>query len=132
MSSEPTCAERIDAELEKELAVLRDLFEMEDRDEYHEEHQTNIVEYGLCFDLVAMGTFDDQTRPYYRYQISWGGPSDEFRFYQDGSIEYWFMDWFDGAFRTLQGDDKTLLAEIAECEFGLGVWHTWEGAYEYE
>lgn len=39
---------------------------------------------------------------YYRLQLSWGGPSDEFRIYitQDKEIdiiEYWYMDWFDGA-----------------------------------
>jgi len=39
---------------------------------------------------------------YYRFQLSWGGPSDEFRIYVDQDkeidmIEYWYMDWFDGA-----------------------------------
>ena len=34
--------------------------------------------------------------------MSWGGPSDEFRIYTDyhkniNYIEYWYMDWFDGA-----------------------------------
>ena len=34
--------------------------------------------------------------------MSWGGPSDEFRIYTDDQnqieyIEYWYMDWFDGA-----------------------------------
>ena len=39
---------------------------------------------------------------YWRYQMSWGGPSDEFRIYLDEDnkiykIEYWYLDWFDGA-----------------------------------
>ena len=47
-------------------------------------------------------TFDDQREGYYRLQLSWGGPSDEFRIYTDMNkkihdIEYWYMDWFDGA-----------------------------------
>lgn len=59
-------------------------------------------EYGLSFDYVPPGTFNRQRRGYWRYQLSWGGPSDEFRFYADENrqltrIEYWFLDWFDGA-----------------------------------
>jgi len=58
--------------------------------------------YGLCFDYVAPHTFTDQPEGYYRWQLSWGGPSDEFRIYVDDMcrpvrVEYWFMDWWDGA-----------------------------------
>lgn len=58
--------------------------------------------YGLSFDYVAPETFEDQYEGYWRYQLSWGGPSDEIRFYSsDGktlyNAEYHFMDWFDGA-----------------------------------
>ena len=58
--------------------------------------------YGLDFSYVAPHTFSDQPEGYYRYQLSWGGPSDEFRIYVDNMtrpvrVEYWFMDWFDGA-----------------------------------
>ena len=61
-----------------------------------------INNYGLCFDYVERGTFTDQERGYFRYQLSWGGPSDEFRIYVDYDkqithIDYWFLDWFDGA-----------------------------------
>ena len=38
-------------------------------------------EYGLALDYVAPGTFKDQKQGYFRYQISVGGPSEEFRFY---------------------------------------------------
>ena len=54
-------------------------------------------EYGLSLNFVKPGTFEDQREGYLRYQLSWGGPSDEIRFYQNGNIEYWFLDWFDGA-----------------------------------
>lgn len=50
-------------------------------------------EYGLSFDFVE-GDGDDE--PYFRYQLSWGGPSDEIRFYEDGNIHYVFLDWFTG------------------------------------
>ncbi len=76
-------------------------------------------EYGLCFDYVAPGTFGKQRKGYFRYQLSWGGPSDEFRFYtgpefEPYRIEYWFMDWFDGAQRILKGKNLDLMLEIFE------------------
>ena len=56
----------------------------------------------LGFDYVEPGTWPDQLEGYYRWQFSWGGPSDELRAYVnlDKSIhrlEYWFLDWGDGA-----------------------------------
>jgi hypothetical protein len=59
-------------------------------------------EYGLSFDYVPKDSFSDQRKGYFRYQISWGGPSEEFRIYADecleiDRIEFWYLDWFDGA-----------------------------------
>ena len=64
-------------------------------------------EYGLDFSYVEPNTFDNQPKGFHRFQISWGGPSDEIRFYTRGEsldneesitdkVEYWFLDWFDG------------------------------------
>lgn len=50
-------------------------------------------EYGLSFDFVEA---DENTDGYYRFQICWGGPSSEIRFYADGDIEAVYMDWFVG------------------------------------
>lgn len=77
----------------------------------------NLNEYGLGFDYVAAGTFRGQREGYFRYQLSWGGPSDEFRFYVGADLEpyrvgYSFMDWFDGAHRNLRGKDLALLLEL--------------------
>ena len=124
-----SCEERIGAELESTLATLRDLWELncEDPEAYHPEHGTNFSEYGLCFDYVEPGTFgDQQEQGYFRYQLSWGGPSDEFRFFVDWEgdpykIEYWFMDWFDGASRTLYSQDEALLGEIFRDFKGMGM-----------
>ena len=33
---------------------------------------------------------------YVRLQMSWGGPSDEFRVWKSGKIEYVFLDWYTG------------------------------------
>ena len=61
-----------------------------------------VVENVLCFDYVEAETFTDQKKDYYRLQLSWGGPSDEFRIYTDKDlnidyVQYWYLDWYDGA-----------------------------------
>jgi membrane-associated HD superfamily phosphohydrolase len=56
-----------------------------------------VNEAGLCFDRVEAGTFKDQRAGYWRWQLSWGGPSEEFRLFDNGDLEYWYLDWFDGA-----------------------------------
>jgi hypothetical protein len=81
-------------------------------------------EYGLGFDYVPAGTFSDQDEPFFRWQLSTGGPGDEFRFFTGPDlvphrVEYWFLDWWDGASRRLHGPDKDTLLEfwsiLAEC-----------------
>lgn len=59
-------------------------------------------DYGLAFDYVRSGTFDDQEVGYFRYQLSFGGPTEEFRFYADPehnliNAEFWLLDWFTGS-----------------------------------
>ena len=70
--------------------------------EHCEDFSQYISEYGLCFDKVEPNTFQDQKLGYWRWLLSWGGPSDEFRIFVDEDkniykIEYWFLDWGDGA-----------------------------------
>jgi hypothetical protein len=62
----------------------------------------------LCFDHVG----DHGKDGYYRLQLSWGGPSDEFRVYTNEDaevqkIEYWYMDWFDGASFEISKDSES-------------------------
>ena len=75
----------------------------------------------LGFDYVEPHTFTDQLEGYWRWQFSWGGPSDELRAYvnRDDSIhrlEYWFMDWMDGAKLELTQDDHLNIC------FSRSVW----------
>jgi hypothetical protein len=77
----------------------------------HEKHEDlnfyeSLFDYanqsGLGFDFVSVDTFENQERGYWRFQMSWGGPSDEFRIYVDATnkidyIDYHYLDWFDGA-----------------------------------
>jgi len=81
--------------------------------------EDSLFEYGLSFDYVAPGTFADQDEGYWRYQISWGGPSEEIRFYSSSptsnpyKVEFWFLDWGDGAKKHIKGDEvATMLWEF--------------------
>ena len=121
------CKDRVRRNLEGRIKDLKYLWELYRVDtETHDEELGHIYEYGLCFDYVAPGTFSDQKEGYFRYQLSTGGPGDEFRIHADQSgewrwhvyrIEYWFLDWFDGASIILQGDNLNLIEEIFECLF---------------
>ena len=124
---EQTCAERIGAEFTSTMDTVRNLAEWhaEGNDEYHPDEETTLYEYGLCADYVAPNTFDDQAEGFFRWQISWGGPSDEFRFYVSperygvsvDSVEYRFHDWFDGAGVDLDGDDLQVLKNVFDMLF---------------
>lgn len=65
------------------------------------EHQKDTTylneQFILGVDYVEPNTFTNQKKGYKRIQFSWGGPSDELRVFSNGTVEYWFMDWFDGA-----------------------------------
>ena len=80
----------------------KELRKPNDELEHFEDFTQFICEYGLCFDKVEPNTFQNQKLGYWRWQLSWGGPSDEFRIYLDEDkniykIEYWYLDWGDGA-----------------------------------
>ena len=105
---ELSCEQRIDATLKGRLEDLNRMLGGEISDELG-----RLGDYALSFDYVAPGTFDDQDEGYFRYQISWGGPSDEFRFFTGpdfrcSRIEYWFLDWFDGSHRDCSRDATAL------------------------
>lgn len=101
-----TCEARIDEHLARTVESLETLIEWEQGDHDDEGHPDlgKLIEYGLSFDYV--GELPDDRPGYWRYQLSWGGPSDELRFYCNNEgklleVEYWFMDHFDGAHREL-------------------------------
>ncbi len=125
MTTQATCKERVTPHLKSrlhELDLIFKAYQNGEEDTIKEADGNELppfFEYGLCFDYVTPGTFNHQRRGYFRYQLSTGGPGDEFRFYTDERlapvrIEYWFLDWFDGAHIILHGKDLTLLTEIWE------------------
>ena len=70
----------------------------------------------LGFDWVEPNTFTDQREGYWRWQFSWGGPSDELRGYINWTpqsrpgalhrLEYWYLDWGDGACHQIHPDSE--------------------------
>lgn len=93
-----------------------DLFISDHFDELRERAYESFFEYGLAFDYVGPYTFADQSQAYFRYQISYGGPSTEYRFYVSPDLslyhcEYWYLDWFDGAKADVPLDFANMLYE---------------------
>ena len=84
------CTDKIATEWAKEKKRLNAMTDKE------------IREYPLCFDYVEANTFGEH-EAYHRYQMSWGGPQDEIRFYVVSDVEfshkvtYAFLEWGDGA-----------------------------------
>jgi len=79
-------------------------------------------EYGLNFDYVEPETFDDQEEGYHRFQFSWGGPSEELRFYEDEDIEFVFLDWFCGiGFNVSEAEEAQWLFDVFK---GMGMLQT--------
>ena len=76
----------------------------------------------LCFDYVEPHTFEKQPEGFWRWQFSWGGPSDELRGYVNEygelhRVEYWYMDWFDGAKLEVQAESAAFgqMQEMVHC-----------------
>ena len=110
MTKDKTCAERVQAAFESRMSDIRALYNAENQET---KELGSLNEYGLSLDRVEAGTFEKQRAPYTRYQLSWGGPSEEFRVYDNGEVEFWFMDWYDGASVEVSGNDAAIIRDIA-------------------
>jgi len=73
------------------------------QDDIREQYQVRFNEYGLSFSYVELDK--DTEQDYFKYLLSWGGPSDEIRFYDNGAIEYVYMSWFCGVGFNVTKDD---------------------------
>lgn len=128
-----TCKEMVRGELKSRAVEIEKLFRLYQAGSEESDPELGcFCDYGLAFDYVPAGTFTDQKRGYFRYQLSWGGPSEEFRFYTDECyvitrIEYWYLNWFDGAKVILSGKNAELLTEVfddfRECGSVAGEFH---------
>ncbi len=93
-----------------------------DNSEMIDSIQTSFSDYGLSFDFqegeINEEAGDYTKEPYFRYQLSWGGPSEEVRFYENGQIEFVYMDWFCGCGVNVTRDEtfKSLKQYFEDCE----------------
>ena len=109
--SDLTCEERIDEYLATVAGEIKEMYkaDVENGNGYDPHHALHV-------DVVV----DENGKPEYgQYLMSWGGPSDELRFYYNGKIEYVFMDWFDGAERKCTEKKHSVIFDIAENYLGL-------------
>jgi hypothetical protein len=106
---EKTAAERVEAAWKSRQEDFRAMLDAEYKD--NTDDLPSFSEYGLAFGYVEPETFDDQPEGYFCYELSTGGPGDQLRFFfHDGAnrayrIEYWFLDWFDGASLDVTDDE---------------------------
>jgi hypothetical protein len=96
----PTCEQRIGEELRGRLKEIGEALKDEEKAQEFEE-----------------GILAIDRKVIYRVEMSWGGPSDYFEIevdpveHQIVDIVYHFLDWFDGAEVTLQGEDFDLVEQ---------------------
>jgi hypothetical protein len=104
-----TCEERIDAQMGRTLSNLRGLTELMDTG--------NETEREAASDELWYEPLSITTRITKIVQLSWGGPADqlEYDFDEDRTIteiRYRFMNWGDGAVRTLEGASYELALRL--------------------
>jgi hypothetical protein len=126
---ETRCADRVQEAMESRLEDLRDFRSRINSYGYDTREWVNLdsadamddaiqefSEYGLCFDYVEPDTYDDQPKGYFRYQLQYGGPTHEIRYHVGDRtcVEFWLLDWFDGACVELVGEDLELATWVFE------------------
>lgn len=109
LAQEQKCKDKVAGAYQSRMEDLRKLWKAPDN---FVDGIGYLNEYGLSIDFVGAGTFTDQRAPYYRYQLSWGGPSEEFRIFLNGDVEFWYLDWFDGASVPVTGEDAETIKNI--------------------
>lgn len=98
---ERTCKERVQEHWDSRKADFQKFMDDENYDD--------LSEYILDVSHVEARPAEDFTRfhqtsnvhlqhaPYDRIQISYGGPTEEIRYYEDGLVEFVLLDWYDSA-----------------------------------
>lgn len=123
MSKDPKCEDLVNDAFESRIEDLRKLWDlyMEDSEACDDE-LGHIYEYGLGFWYTKPNTYQNQKEGWFTYQLSTGGPGEEFRFFCNPDlslyrIEFWYLNWFDGAKVNLVGKDFDFMEDFFECMF---------------
>lgn len=106
-----------------------DMLDTQLQDDIREFFRDRFSEYGLCYDYVELD--DNHDQDYFRYQISYGGPSTEVRFYDNGAVEFVYLDWFVGVGFDVKREDcfQALAADFRDCE--MMDFHAKREEYDY-
>ena len=110
-AKQPSCAELVQEKFNeteqdyKDAQTYYDGSQKKEHDQYddYEDFYDYVNQTALSWDRVIYDCrVTGDKRGYFRLQLSWGGPGDEFRIYADYDksidyIEYWYLDWYDGA-----------------------------------
>lgn len=114
------CADLVHEAFKSRMDDIRKMYTSPDRRaDLGDGYQIPLNEYGLGIDFVAANTFQGQRVGYWRYQLSWGGPSEEFRWYRSSNgsrVEFWYLDWYDGASVEVTGVDAEIIRAIIKGE----------------
>ena len=123
--SKLTCKELVSERLQSRVESIKEMLETfyekanyDNKKDIDNALQT-INEWGLSFDWVEETEDSDG---FYRYQISWGGPSDEFQCVLEDDhiyIEYVYKDWWDYANKLLTHDDYNTVLEFLNIAVNL-------------
>lgn len=126
-----TCADRIGEHLQSRIADFNDLLRLGSA--YGDEMTDDLREAAERVEIDASDSTEDlaesaqdkrfemplsvESKTIYEIVLSTGGPHDEFQVTVNSdneveSVEYVFMDWFDGARKTLSGDDERTALEF--------------------
>lgn len=91
------------------------------QDNIREKQTDAACNFGLSFDYVGINmdqyytdieeTGDSEEEDYFRFQISWGGPSFEYRIYEDKTVVAVYLDWFCGYSKPLDSEIESLIFE---------------------
>ena len=78
-------------------------------------------EYGLSFEYVPPFRFENQRAGFWCWQISWGGPSEEFRVYVDEDeriveIDFVYLNWGEGHTIPILKNANTANMAVNYCE----------------
>ena len=118
-----TCADRVLDHWHSRRDDLQEFCNAGPEADYMNPEGYDLYEYALSFDYVEQV---GKSPGYWRYQMSTGGPQEEIRYYtgkdvpSDGylgdmtCVEFWLLDWYDGAEVELVGDDLELALWVFE------------------
>lgn len=116
MDTDKSCEERWADSLAGRIETLKEfLLAYDNASNTDDSVFEEMHDFGLSWDWV----FSEKKAPYLRFLMSWGGPSDEFRFYFGPGwvcrdVEYAFLDWFDGHVADVEGDDLEAVLRFLE------------------